>query len=115
MYIGRWTLPFAMGLFAMSASAARADCLVTPMEVVDYSRSTGIPYASPADSGAQPTRIRTLVWSPGASATRPRYADLIAAVAPGVDASEHLTSRLSRGTSCGGGSPAPRQLLGTGA
>ena len=94
MTLAKRLLPLAVGILAVSASALHADCLVTPVEVVDYSRSSGLPYASPADSGAQPTRIRTLVWSPGSASARPSYADLIVAVAAGVDPSEHLTSRL---------------------
>lgn len=86
----RIALPAAV----LAAQTLHADCVVTPIEVVDRSRTVGIPYASPADSGATFGRVRTLVWTRGTAATRPTYAALIRAVAPGVDAAEHLTSRL---------------------
>jgi hypothetical protein len=73
----------------------RRDCTVALLEVIDHSRTAGIPFASPADRGSQTVRVRALAWSQGAAnAERPRYAELIRDVAPGTDAAEHLAARL---------------------
>lgn len=76
------------------AAPLHASCLVTQFEVTDHSRTVGIPYASPADSGAGAARVRSLLYSRGTATIRPTYAELIRAVNPGVNAAEHLTSRL---------------------
>ena len=78
----------------IAARTLRADCIVSPLEVVDHSRTIGIPFASPADPGANAVRVRALVWTRGTSPSRPTYAALIRSVVPDVDPAEHLTSRL---------------------
>jgi hypothetical protein len=75
-------------------SPLHASCLVTQFEVTDNSRTVGIPFSSSADAGANAARVRTLVYSRGVATVRPTYAELIRAVAPGVNPSEHLMSRL---------------------
>ncbi len=79
---------------ATQASPLHADCLVTPLEVRDHSRTLAQPFESPATEGATPTRVRALVWSRGTAPHRPPYAELVQAVVPNADPSEHVVSRL---------------------
>jgi dienelactone hydrolase len=84
-----------LGLFSVvRGGAVQAQCTVGALEVLDHSRTAGIPFASPADPGAQPTRLRALVWSPGGSGEPRSYAELITAVSPGADPAGTLTARL---------------------
>ncbi len=78
----------------IAAAPLRAECVVTTLEVLDHSRTVGIPFSSSADSGAIAARVRALVWSRGSARVKPTYADLIRDMAPGVNAAEHLASRL---------------------
>ncbi len=81
----------------VAPAAIHAQCRVAPVELVDHSRTVGIPYASPADSGASPQRVRALLFGPPIAAVEARavsYAALVRHVAPGVDAAEHVTARL---------------------
>ncbi len=80
--------------FATSAAPLQAECVVTSLRVSDYSRTTALPFESPATRGATPAQVQAMVWSRGAGGQRPSYAALVQAAAPGVDPAEHLVSRL---------------------
>ncbi|MBC7843803.1 MAG: hypothetical protein H7099_15895 [Gemmatimonadaceae bacterium] len=99
------TVPIRLGDIACTLSAlslaagmisvpAIAQCVVTPLTVVDHSRTVARPFESPATDGALSPTVRALVWTHGSSARQATYAQLIQAAAPSADPAEHLVSRL---------------------
>lgn len=61
--------PLLAIVVAMMPSAGLAACEVSAIEFIDHARSTGIPYAAPADPGHHSLQLRGLYWQPTRAST----------------------------------------------